>query len=269
MSKQPLWNYLVPWRHRALIRQFAWREIEARHRRSWLGPLWLIITPLLMLAIYTLVFRHVLQLRWGTVAESHLGFALRLFAGLAVLNFFSDCITRAPNQILDQAHLVKKVVFPIEILSWIGVLASLVHLAIAFALLVALQTWNLGSLPVTALVLPLVWLPLIPLCVGLTWLISGLGTFVQDLGQVVSMAMTLLLFLSPIFFPVEALPADWRAWIWLNPLTLMIDQTRAVLMDARWPDWGALSIHLAVSTAIAALGAAFFRAVRGEFSDVV
>ena len=81
--------------------------------------------------------------------------------------------------------------------------------------------------------------------------------------------MTLLLFLSPIFFPVEALPADWRVWIWLNPLILMIDQTRAVLMDARWPDWGALSIHLAVSTAIAALGAAFFRAVRGEFSDVV
>jgi lipopolysaccharide transport system permease protein len=268
-SMKSLWNYLLPRQHAALIWQFACREVDTRYRQSWLGPLWLVITPLLILGIYTLVFRHVLQLRWGAVAESNLGFSLRLYAGLAVLNFFSDCVNRAPNLILEQAHLIKKVVFPVEILPWISVVASMVHLVIAFVLLLVLGTVNTGQFPVTALALPLVWLPLLPLCLGLSWLLSGIGTFVQDLGQVVSMALMVLLFLSPIFFPVEALPAEWRAWIWLNPLALIITQTREVLMAGHWPEWQALAVHMAASLGIAGIGAAFFRAVRPGFADVV
>ena len=264
-----LWSYLLPWRHAALIGQFARREIDTRYRQSWLGPLWLVLTPLLMLGIYTLVFRHVLQLRWGAVAESNLGFSLRLYAGLAVLNFFSDCVSRAPNLVTEQAHLVKKVVFPIEILPWISVMASLVHLLIAFVVLVSLGSLNSGTLPTTALLLPLVWLPLIPLCLGLSWLLSGIGTYVQDLGQIVSMALMMLLFLSPVFFPVEALPEAWRGWIWLNPLALIITQTREVLIAGHAPDWAALGLHGLVSLGVAALGAAFFHRVRSGFSDVV
>ncbi|MBU3740540.1 MAG: ABC transporter permease, partial [Rhodoferax sp.] len=121
----------------------------------------------------------------------------------------------------------------------------------------------------TALALPLVWLPLLPLVLGLGWLLAGLGTYVRDTEQVVTMLTSLLMFLSPIFFPVEALPAPWRDWMGLNPLAAVITGTRDVLLLGRWPDWGALALDGLACCGLALLGAAFFRAARRGFADVV
>ena len=111
-----LLSYLWPWRHRGLIAQLARREVHARYRQSWLGLVWVVLTPLMMLGVYTLVFRHVMRVRWYGLEEGNLEFALRIYAGLAVFNFFAECVNRAPTLVLEQPHLVKKVVFPLEIL---------------------------------------------------------------------------------------------------------------------------------------------------------
>lgn len=264
-----LLSYLVPLRHAGLIRTFAAREVHSRYRQSWLGALWVLLTPLLMLGVYTFVFRHVFQVRWGVTQESNLSFAIRLYAGLAVFNFFAECASRAPRLILDQPHLVKKVVFPLEILPWVGAVAALVHLAVALAMLLGLSLFELGRLPPTLIALPLVWLPLIPLTVGIGWWLAAVGTYVRDVGQLIAMVLSLLMFLSPIFFPVEALPIAIRGWMSLNPLALIITETRHVLIDGIWPHWGALALNFAACALVAAGGAAFFRTARTGFADVV
>jgi lipopolysaccharide transport system permease protein len=209
-------------------------------------------------------------LRWGGVGnESDLTFALRMYAGLAVFNFFAECVNRAPRLILDQPHLVKKVIFPLEILSWVNALAALVHLGVALLLLLLFGAWDMGALPFTVVALPLVWLPLLPLCVGLGWLLAAIGTYVRDVSQVLGLLVSLMMFVSPIFFPIEALPAPAKPWMFLNPLALTITQTRQVLMDGQWPDWSAFALHLAACCVIALLGAAFFRLARKGFADVV
>ena len=264
-----VFSYLFPWRHGGLIRQFATREIAMRYRQSWLGMFWAVLTPLLMLGVYTLVFRHVFKVRWPGAEETNLAFALRLYAALAVFNFFSECVTRAPRLVLDQPHLVKKVVFPVEVLPWVSMLAALVHLGIAAVVLAAFTLWNNGRLPPSVLALPLVWMPLVPLCVGLGWMLSAIGTYVRDVGQIIGLAMSLMLFLSPVFFPVEALPQGLQGWMFLNPLALTMTETRAVLLAGHWPHWGALALQLAGCLLVGVVGAMFFRAARKGFADVV
>lgn len=260
---------LWPWRHRSLIAQLAGREVHSRYRQSWLGLVWMVLTPLLMLGVYTLVFRHVMRVRWHGLEEGNLAYALRIYAGLAVFGFFAECVNRAPGLVLEQPHLVKKVVFPLEILPWVSAASAGVGLGVSGALLMTFTALGHGGLPLTALALPLVWLPLVPLVVGLGWLLAGLGTYVRDVGQVLGMAVSALMFLSPIFFPVEALPEAVRGWLLLNPLAWVMTGTRDVLLAGRWPDWAALGWLFATCTLLALVGAAFFRRVRTGFADVV
>ena len=259
----------MPLQHAALIRQFAQRAIHTRYRQSWLGTSWLIITPLLMLTIYTLVFRNIFQVRWGALDESNLAFALRLYAGLAIFNFFAECIGRAPGLVRSEPHLVKKVRFPLEILPWINLTTGLVHLGIAAVMLCALGALEQGQLPITLVALPVVWLPLVPLVLGLGWLLAAIGTYVRDVDQLVTMGLSILMFLSPVFFPLEALPEAWRSWALLNPLAGVMTDTRDVLLHGQWPDWPKLAFSFAACLLFAILCAVFFRRVREGFADVV
>ena len=215
-----LLSYLWPWSERGLIARLAAREVHARHRQSWLGLAWLVLTPLAMLSIYTLVFRHVMRVRWHGLDEGNLAFGLRIYAGLAVFSFFAECVNRAPGLVLEQPNLVKKVVFPLHILPWVSAASAALGLAVSGVLLLGLALLAKGGLPLSALALPLVWLPLVPLVLGLSWLLTGLGTYVRDVGQVLGMAVSALMFLSPIFFPVEALPAAVRPWFRPPPASL-------------------------------------------------
>ncbi len=264
-----LLSYLWPWRHRGLIAQLARREVHARYRQSWLGLVWVVLTPLMMLGVYTLVFRHVMRVRWYGLEEGNLEFALRIYAGLAVFNFFAECVNRAPTLVLEQPHLVKKVVFPLEILPWAAAVSASVGLAVSGVLMMVLAAFSQTGLPITVVALPLVWVPLLPLVLGLGWLLAGLGTYVRDVGQLLGMVVSALMFLSPIFFPVEALPESVRSVMLLNPLAWVMTGTRDVLLAGRWPDWGALLVLFAACTLVALAGAAFFRKARVGFSDVV
>lgn len=254
-----------------MVVQLTQREVDGRFRQSVMGGLWLVITPLAMLLVLTLVFRHVMGVRWPGLSqeESHLAFALRLYAGLALFQFFADCVNRSPGLVLAQPQLVKKVVFPLELLAWVNVGSALVGLLVSGGLLVVGAAWLQGGLPASVLALPLVWLPMVPLMLGLGWLLSGMGTYVRDVGQVLGPVLSAMMFLTPIFFPVEALPASVRGWMVLNPLAEPITQTRRVLLDGQWPDWAAWATHAGVCVLVAVLGAAWFARVRRGFADVV
>ena len=268
MHSTPLHAYLLPLRHAGLLRQLWLRDLRARYRQSWLGTFWIVLTPLAMLTVYTLVFRHVMQVRWPGAADGDLDFAMRIYAGLAVFLFFAECVNRAPTLIVEQVSLVKKVVFPLELLAWVSACTAAAGLAVAGLLLAGLGLFAGEGLHATVLLLPLVWLPLLPWVLGLGWLLSAIGAYVRDIGQVLNLLTSALMFLSPVFFPFEALPERLQPWLRLNPLVPVMNATRE-LLAGRAPDGTALAASALAGLAVAVLGALFFRRVRPGFADVV
>lgn len=262
-------SFFLPLRLRSLIWQFSKRDVLARYRGSFLGLGWSLVTPLTMLAIYTFVFRTIFKARWEGGNPSDFEFALRVYSGLIVFTLFAEVLNRAPRLVLDQPNLVKKVVFPLEILPWIPPLAGLFHLLLNLALLLVATGLDRGGLPLSILALPLVLLPLLPLLLAIGWFFGSLGVFVRDLGQIMPTVSSLLMFLSPVFFPPASLPVEWRPWLNLNPLTLIIEQTRRVVLDGLWPLWSDLAIYLALASLVAWLAGLWFQATRKGFADVL
>ena len=255
--------------HWPLILKMTRREVGERYKGALVGWLWSIILPLCMLVIYTFVFSVVFKARWGVENESKTQFAMVLFAGLIVYGFFSDVINRAPHLVLANVNYVKRVVFPLEILVVVAVCSALFQaLASLAVLLVALLVLN-GSVPVTALLLPLIWLPLMLVTMGVGWLFASLGVFARDLKQITGVLTLMLMFISPIFFPVKALPEAFQTAMWLNPLTFFIEQTREVLVWGRLPDWLGLGLAWVASAVVAWLGFAWFQKTRKGFADVL
>ncbi len=261
-------------RQRALLRQMLRRDIAQSYRGSALGMLWSFITPLLMLGVYTIVFSVVFEARWAsrageTTPPATGEFALILFCGLILHAFLADCLSRSPQIILGNVNFVKKVIFPLEILPVVVVGSAAFHFLMGLAVLLAAQLALTGTIPLTALLLPLVLAPFVIFCLGLAWILASIGVYLRDIGQIVGLATTVLLFLSPVFYPPEALPVAWRPLLILNPLTVIVENLRAVLLWGNLPNWPALGYYGAFSLAFMLLGFAWFQKTRKGFADVV
>jgi lipopolysaccharide transport system permease protein len=263
--------FLAPLRFKSVFKQFLRREILGRYRGSMLGITWAFINPLLMLGVYTFVFVEVFKARWPGVEEfGGLAFAQRMFAGLMVFNLFSEVVGRAPALIVDQINLVKKVTFPLELLIFITLGSALFHFLIStLILLVSILFFDNQLLSATIFLLPVVVLPLLPLLLGLGWLLSALGVFVRDTGPIVGVGVSLLMFMSPVFYSVHSLSPRWQFWMGFNPLTGIIENLRLVVFKATMPNWGDWFIGLGVACAIALFGAWVFRVTRDGFADVL
>lgn len=257
------------WRHRGLVASLAQRDVLGRYRGSALGLLWSFVTPLLMLAVYTFVFGIVFGSRWSAASESRAEFALVLFVGMMVFNLFSECLTRAPALVLNNANYVKRVVFPLEILPWVTLAAALFHFAVSLLVWVAAFAVINGPPPPTALLLPVVLLPIVLVTIGLTWLFASLGVFLRDVGQFMNVLVMALLFLAPVFYPVAAVPEGLRRWIYVNPLTIPIEMARDVLYWGRLPGASAWVISVIAGTLVAWAGFAWFQKTRKGFADVL
>ncbi len=257
------------WRHRYLVWQMTRREVVGRYRGSVLGVVWSFVLPLVMLAIYTFVFSFIFRARWTPESDSSGDFALFLFAGLVMHSMVADCVSRAPTLIVANPSYVKRVVFPLEVLPWVTMGAALIHTAISFAVLLLASLLVRGHLPWTALYLPIVIAPLVVLTVGAAWFLASVGTFVRDVGQIVGILTTILLFLSPIFYPASVLPKEIRPLLFLNPLTFIIEQVRDVALVGNQPAWARLFMYAVVSVVVARLGFMWFEKTRKGFSDVL
>jgi len=253
-----------------LIYQMTKREVIGRYKGSVIGLVWSFFNPILMLVIYTFVFSVVFKSRWGVMgSESKTEFATILFVGMIVFNLFSETINRAPGLVLNNANYVKKVVFPLETLPVINLGTALFHAGVSFGVLICALFLLNGYLHWTVVFLPIVLLPFIFLIMGFSWFIASLGVFARDVGQVIGVITTLMMFLAPVFYPISAVPKEFQRWILVNPVSLIIEQARSILIFGVSPDWFEIGIYLLFSIVLMALGFAWFQKTRKGFADVI
>jgi lipopolysaccharide transport system permease protein len=255
--------------NRSLAYELTQREVLGRYRGASFGLLWSLISPFLMLLVYTLAFGFIMKGRWPGSSGSTTDFALILFAGLTVHGFFAECFTRAPQLIISNTGYVKRVVFPLDILVWSMTFSALFHLLMNMMVLLLLFFFVKGVIYPTAALLPLILVPLVILTVGVCWMVSALGVYLRDIGQIAGVIAAAMLFLSSAIIPVESVPASYRIVFELNPLTFIINQVREVVIWGRMPDWVGLGIYTVIACTIAVLGYAVFKKLRRGFADVL
>ncbi|MBF0226226.1 MAG: ABC transporter permease [Desulfobacterales bacterium] len=265
----PYLKYLMPWREGWLLKQFVMRQLRLKYRGFVIGIGWSLLTPLFQLCIYVFVFKYALRLRWTGSNVSEFDFALLLFTGLTIFSLFSECVTISSILLLKEPNLIKKVRFPIEILNWATFISASVSFLISTALL--LLACLISGIPISAswFALPLIFLPLVPLILGCSWFFSSTGVYVRDLKQILDVILPLLQFVSPIFYPVDALPPKLQPILFLNPLTLIIEQSRSAIFYGQWPDLISWTIEMTICSVIAIWGAIIHSRLSKGFADVI
>lgn len=252
-----------------LIRSMVMREVLGRYQGSVLGLGWSFFNPLLMLLIYTFVFAGIFKARWGVMPnETKVDFAIILFVGLIVHGLFAECVNRAPGLILQNPNYVKKVVFPLEILPVVALGAALFHALVSVFVLLLVQFMINHHLPWTLVFFPIILLPLLLITLGVSWFLAALGVYLRDVVQVTGMMTTVLLFLSPVFYPASKL-GHYRVLMDMNPLAYIIEECRAVLIFGKKPDFFLWLAMMGVGFLVAWLGYAWMQKTRKGFADVI
>ena len=256
-------------RHRSLTWELARRDVLGRYRGASFGLLWSLISPFLLLCIYTFAFGTVMGGRWPEIESGRTHFSIVLFAGLIVHGFLAECLMRAPELVVGNPSFVKRVVFPLEILPWPMVLSALFHSLMNVVVFLILRLWLDGAFTWTFVLLPLVLLPLVVLALGVSWFLAALAVYFRDVRQVTGVLSMALLFLSSAMMPLQSVPEAYR-WVFvLNPLTFIIDQARNVLVWGVMPDWAGLALYLAGALVVLWGGWLWFRATSKGFADVL
>jgi lipopolysaccharide transport system permease protein len=254
------------WRNHYLLGQLVKREVLLRYRGAVFGVLWIFLSPLMMLAIFAFIFGHIFQARWPQ-QDAGVPFWLLLYSGLIAFNVFAETVSRAPTSVRGYPSFVKKIIFPVNILPIVPLGAALVHGGFNFLILLAALAW-IGQLHAGILLFPLLVVPLLLLALGLSWFLAAWGVFIRDMAQIVPVFVQMLLFLSPVFYPVSAVPEALRPLYQYNPLGAVIETSRTAIVGqaVEWTVWG---MALGFSTVVSVLGYAFFQHSRDEFADAL
>lgn len=256
-------------RHRSLTLELTKRDILGRYRGASFGLLWSLISPFLMLGVYSFAFGFVMKSKWPQLAGHNVHFSLILFVALIVHGFFAECLNRSPSLITAQPNFVKRIIFPLEVIPWSMLISALFHTGMNILAFMVLQIILEKSLPWTIIYLPLVMIPIIILSLGLSWALSALGVYLRDIGQITGVTATALLFMSSAMIPLTAVPEGYRIYFELNPLTFIIDQARQVALWGGQPDWLGLLQYTLGSIVVAYAGYFWFRVTRKGFGDVL
>lgn len=254
--------------NRGLITSLAKRDVMVRHQGSIFGLLWSLITPMIMLAIYTFVFSVIFKARWGGGDDKYY-FAMLLFSGLIVFNYFSDVITRSPNLIISHSNYVTKVIFPIEILPWVITISALVNFILSFFVWLVFYMVLIGFPPVTIILLPVIIIPFIFMCNGFSFILSSIGVYLRDLNQITLLIVSALVFLAPIFYPISSVPNEYQKYLYLNPITSVIEQLRSISIYGKLPSLKPYLFYLTFSMMVYWLGFFWFQKTKKGFGDVL
>ena len=259
--------------HQHLIIQLTKRDVLERYRGSYFGLAWSFAYPVLMLLVYMFVFGVIFKMKWGIEPGSEIAreinFGVVIFSGLILHAFLGECFVRSTSLITGNQQYVKKVVFPLPILSIVTVGTALFHLIAGLIILLLFALITGTPLYWTVLYTPFVLIPFIMLMLGISWLLAAVCVFVRDISQIMGVLVTVLLFIAPIFYPLSRVPEAFQIWLYLNPLTAIIQQFRQVLLFGQHPDWLVLGIYTTISLLVMLFGYAFFRRIQGGFADVV
>jgi len=254
--------------HRALIATMVRRDIAARYKGSFIGLFWTVLNPLLLTLTYFFVFGVVMKARFGADSSKH-GFVLYFLAGILPWLAFVEAAGRAPNTILENRVLVKKLVFPLDILNVVQTLAGLTNQIIGLAIFLLYLWIARGGIPVTALWLPLLLIPQLLFTVGVAWFLAALGVYVRDLAQIIGLLLTLWFYTTPICYPESALPAGMLPFLSANPIFMLVRAWRAVFLEGQPPETWSIVILWIVGILSAAAGYAWFHRLRKGFADVL
>ena len=264
------WKHLFQslWRYRHMIRHLTASQIVQRYRGSTLGLLWTLVQPLLMLGIYSFVFGTIFRPRWMQDGGES-SFALVLFCGLTAYGFFSESLSRSASLITGNPNYVKKIIFPLEVLAVTNVLAALVQSLAGFTILLLAQFWLQGYVPLTAWLMPLAILPLVLVTLSLSWFFAALAVYFRDIENLMGLMLSGLMFLSPVFYSLQAVPERVRPLFYLNPLTWAVEDLRRVLLWGQGLDWQAWGLQLAIAWLMLGLAYAWFKRLQPGFADVL
>lgn len=254
--------------HRGLLVELTKREFLGRYKGSFGGVAWSFAQPLFLLTVYTLAFGVILKARWGLAGDTA-DYALMLFAGLIVFNAFSECLLKSPGLVTANPNYVKKVVFPLEILPWVMSLTALLHALIGIGVWIVVYSVLYGAPKPASAASVLVLLCAFPLLLGVGWLLAAVGVFVRDLGQLTSMVSHALLFLTPIFYGIDAVPPFLQGFLLANPLTFVVEQLRLTLFHGDLPNWAGLAAYFALASLFAWVSLRIFRRLRPGFAEMV
>lgn len=266
----PLNIFIHLWKYRSLIKQLTWRDVVSRYKGTFIGIGWSVIQPLIMLCVYTFVFAIVFKAKWGVDPEEGKGaFGLVLFMGLTTFSLFSEVVNAVPSMMLANTNYVKKVIFPLEVLPLVRLLSALINALFSLAIILLGVLVLNHRLPWTVFMLPLVWLPMMFFSLGLGYFLASVGVFVRDLDAMISMVTTMLLFLSPIFYPVSAVPSQLRIFYRINPIAIFIDDARRVVLWGLMPDWPWLLCGQVLAVLVWVFGFVWFMKSKKAFADVM
>lgn len=260
------------WAKLDLLTTLVQRDLEARYKGSILGNLWPLLNQLVQLLVYTYVFSIVLQVRpqiQGLPTNS-LTFGFWLFAGLIPWMAFINGFAQAATSVVSQPNLVKKIVFPLELLPLVPVLAAFIESLSGLVVAIALLGFTTQTVHSTLWLFPLVWIPQLLLTSGLAYLAAGLTVFLRDIPQTIGVLLNLLFYLTPIIYPASAIPEQFRLWVFrLNPFATVVELYRDLLLVGdvqHWMEGGALWL---VSLPVFLVGRWIYQRLRPAFADVL
>jgi lipopolysaccharide transport system permease protein len=256
------------WKGYGLFIELTKRAFLERYQGSVIGIGWSFIQPIFLLIVYTIVFAVILKTRWGFEGNT-IDFVFLLFSGLIVFNAFSECLIRSPSLITSSPNLTKKVVFPLGILSVVSTSVALIHMVIGFSVWLVGYFIIYDTIHITALMLPLFIICITPLLLGLGWFFSAIGVFFKDIGQITGVASQAFLFLTPIFYSIDAVPSSLRGILQLNPLTYLVDQVRLVLFYGFMPSLKNIMIYFILSSLFALVSYLIFYWLKPYFSEEI
>jgi lipopolysaccharide transport system permease protein len=262
---RPLWE--LPGRS-GLIVSLARRDLVARYKGSLLGIIWALLTPVVMITIFTFIFAEIFGARFGT-SSSPWDYALYLFCGLLPWTMFQESVQQSATVIVSHANLVKRVVFPLETLPLALTLTSLTNqLFGTLALLIAIIVVR-HELHASLVWLPVLLIPQLVLTLGAAWLIAALGVFLRDTAQGIALLLMAWMFLTPIIYPESAVPQRYRAFINVNPFTSLVRNYRRTLLEGTAPHWPSLAYFCVCALVLFGFGYWWFAKSRRHFADVI
>lgn len=257
------------WYHRDLVQAILRREVRDRFKGSVAGWVWAVIAPLLAIAVYAFAFTTNVKLELAVEVSPRVGYALFIFSGIVVLNFFSEMAFRAPMLLHEYTHFIKQTIFPSDMLAVISTLRATLYTLISVVVMLLFQLSVVHSLPWTVLLLPLIFIPLIAFLVGMSWFMCAIGAFTRDAGYLMITVVPLFMFATPVFYSNLSLPPPFNFWIYANALTGYVEVTRDIVLLAKLPDWRVYVWTLFTSVFTFYFGYWFFDRYRNVIVDVI
>ena len=262
--------FVQMWHHQDLILAILRREMSERFKGSVAGWVWAVVAPLLAIAVYTFAFTTNIQLPLANnAAGPRIGYALFIFSGIIVFNFWSEMAFRAPMLLHEYTHFIKQTIFPSDMLAVISTLRATAYTLISIAVMLCFHLAATHTLPWTVVMIPLIFIPFMAFLIGMSWFLCAIGAFTRDAGYLMINIVPLFMFATPVFYPQSMLPAPFDFWIYANALTGYVEVMRDIVLFGKLPNWHVYAWTLFTSLFTFYFGYWFFDRYRNVIVDVI